>query len=192
MGLSYIRIMSNYPEFTEEEIFNLTPIFANSVINITQQGNFHQILTYDYIDETSKYKKKIFNDYEFYEQEIENITRNMQKILDNCVNSVNGHQIYPLVYQADIEFKNENLLFFYWIIKFKGDLKSGLNVYESNIEEEELEYNVQSIYILENPLKPISVSTVLHFDIIPEVNMIKYFGNKGEIVGPKEIIRFQS
>ncbi len=179
----------SYTDFPGEKTFILTPIFANSVINISKAGYFTQVLTYDYMDEDGDYFLKINEDYNFYTQEVETIKINMQKFMDSCINYVNDEIVSPKVIQADIDFKNNQLPYFYWIIVFRGKLKKGINVYKSDISEEELEYNIQSLYLLETPLVPKSVETALHYEIY--ANFVKYFGNKGEIVGPKEILRFE-
>ena len=182
----------SFTDFLGEETFILTPIFANSVINISKAGNFTQVLTYDYIDEDGDYFTKINEDYDFYVKEVETIKVNMQKFMntESCTNYVNGKKVTPKVIEADIDFKNNRLPFFYWIIVFSGKLKKGLNEYKSEISEEELEYNIQSLYLLETPLVPKSVETALHYEIFE--NSVKYFGNKGEIVGSKEVLRFEN
>jgi len=181
----------SYTDFLGEKTFVLTPIFANSVINISKAGNFTQVLTYEYSDEDGAYYLKINEDYDFYLQEVETIKINMQKFMDSCINYVNDEKVTPKVIEADIDFKNSRLPFFYWIIVFNGKLKTGLNVYKSDISEEKLDYNVQSIYLLEAPLVPKSVESALHYEIYEKQRFVKYFGNKGEIVGPKEILRFE-
>ncbi|MCP4764483.1 MAG: hypothetical protein GY870_22095 [archaeon] len=180
---------SNSPEISEFHA-DLKPIFASSIMYISKSGLFNQILTYDYYDDEGSYLKKIRMDQGFYNSEVKTIAQNMQNFMDNCINKVNGEYVYPKVIDADIDSRNDSLPFFYWIIKFKGDLIDGENLYESDIDEEELEYSINSIYILEEPLIPNSVETELHYEIDKEKRIIKYWGNKGEWVGPKEILRF--
>jgi len=180
----------SYTDFLGEETFILTPIFANSVIYISKAGLFTQVLTYEYIDEEGDYFRKINEDYDFYLKEVETIKINMQNFLLKCTNYVNGKKVTPKVIEAEIDFKNNKFPFFYWIIVFSSKLKKGLNEYKSEISEEELEYNIQSLYLLETPLVPKSVETSLHYEIFE--NFVKYFGNKGEIIGPKEVLRFES
>ncbi|MHA1729975.1 MAG: hypothetical protein ACTSWY_14795 [Promethearchaeota archaeon] len=184
--------MSSSPKLKEEP-FILIPIFASSIINISKSCTFNQILTYDYFDEFGEYYKKIQSDYEFYLKEVKTIFNNMQSYMDRCINQINNKRVNPKVIQAEIAFKNERFPFYYWVISFKGELKEkqGLNVYKSVIDEEELEYNILSIYILEKPFTPISVESNLHYEILKEKNIVKYYGNKGEIVGPIEILRFK-
>lgn len=175
----------------QKESYNLKPIFANSIITISKSGTFTQYLTYEYSEPTGRYYEKIQSDLKFYEQEIETIETNMQHFMDICKNKVNGEYVYPKVVETDIDFKTPTMPFFYWVIIFTGNLHPGTNIYESEIEKEELEYNISSIYILESPIVPESVESALNVDIIKEQRIVKYWGNEGNVVGPTEILRFR-
>jgi hypothetical protein len=175
----------------DESEFELIPIFASSFMTITASGEFLQTLVYDYYEKTGKYHKKIQTDRDFFLNEINDITQNMQGFMDKCQNKVNGKSVYPKVIESDIDFKNNTIPYFSWIIKFRADLQSGLNVYESKIDEEELEYDISSIYLFEESLTPETVETMLHNEISKEKHMVKYWGNRGELVGPKDILRFK-
>jgi len=175
----------------EESEFELIPIFASSFMTITSSGEFLQTLVYDYYEKTGKYHKKIQTDRDFFLNEINDITQNMQGFMDKCQNKVNGKSVHPRVIESDIDFKNNTLPYFSWIIKFKGELQPGLNIYESKIDEEELEYDISSIYLFEESLTPETVETMLHNEVSKEKHMVKYWGNRGEMVGPNEIIRFK-
>ena len=175
----------------EESEFELIPIFASSFMTITASGEFLQTLVYDYYEKTGKYHKKIQTDRDFFLNEINDITQNMQGFMDKCQNKVNGKSVHPSVIESDIDFKNNTLPYFSWIIKFKGELQPGLNTYESKIDEEELEYDISSIYLFEESLTPETVDTMLHNEVSKEKHMVKYWGNRGEMVGPNEIIRFK-
>ncbi|MBD3350274.1 MAG: hypothetical protein GF364_02195 [Candidatus Lokiarchaeota archaeon] len=177
------------PEYDEN--FQLSPIFANSVITITKSGAFHQVLTYDYSEPTGQYFKLVQLDDEFYEKEIENLSINMQNYMDSCVNKINDAYVKPEVIETEIDFKEEVFPFYYWVITFKGELKEGINVYESTIEKDTLEYNISSIYILEKPLIPISVESTLNYDILKEQRIVKYWAETNDSVGPTEILRFK-
>jgi hypothetical protein len=173
-----------------KEAFNLKPIFANSIMSITKNGTFTQFLTYEYSEPTTRYYEKVQLDRDFYEEELETLETNMQHFMDICKNKVNGEYVYPKVIETDIDFKTPAMPYFYWVIVFKGNLKPGINVYESEIEKEELEYNINSIYMLEDPLIPESVESALHVDINKEKRIVKYWGDEGDMVGPTEILRF--
>jgi hypothetical protein len=171
--------------------FNLKPIFASSIITITTLGNFLQYLTYDYQEETGEYYARIREDDEFYINELDTIFLNMQSFMEDLPNTINGHIMIPKVIHAEIDFKNENLPYFYWILRFEGPLKIGLNNYESVMSNEKLDYDVTSIYMFDGGLQPVSVQSSLHYEILKNERIVKYWGYKGEIVGPREILQFE-
>ncbi|MBN2156647.1 MAG: hypothetical protein JW776_11455 [Candidatus Lokiarchaeota archaeon] len=170
--------------------FDLTPIFASSIITITARGNFLQYLTYDYVEDTHRYYSQIKENDEFYLSELEAITSNMQSFMNDLPNSINGKITIPQVIHTEIDFKSEYLPFFYWVLEFQGPLKSGLNTYESAMSKEKLEYDVNSIYLFDLGLSPISVQSSLHFEILRKERIVKYWGYKNEIVGPTEVLIF--
>ena len=171
--------------------FNLKPIFASSIITITASGHFLQHLTYDYQEETGKYYARIMEDDDFYLEELDNISWNMQSFMEDLPNTINDHTIIPKVVHAEIDFKIETLPYFYWILKFNGPLKFGLNQYESIMSEETLDYDITSIYLFDDTLQPVSVQSSLHYEVMKNERIVKYWAYKGEIVGPKEVLRFE-
>ncbi len=74
--------------------FSLKPIFASSIITITASGHFLQYLTYDYQEETGKYYARIQDD-DFYLDELETITWNMQAFMEDLPNTINGRTCNP-------------------------------------------------------------------------------------------------
>jgi len=171
--------------------YYLKPIFASSVITITDSGEFLQYLTYDYIEESREYYSRIKEDDEFYISEMETISLNMQSFMDDLPNLINGIEVIPQVLHVEIDFKTEYLPFFYWVLEFHGLLKRGLNIFESMISKEKLEYDVNSIYLFDASLTPISVQSSLHYEIFQNERIVKYWAYQGEEVGPKEVLQFQ-
>ncbi|MHA1111606.1 MAG: hypothetical protein ACTSRE_10925 [Promethearchaeota archaeon] len=171
--------------------YTLKPIFASSVITITASGNFLQYLTYDYQEESTEYYARIKEDDDFYINELDTISLNMQSFMEDLPNTINGHTVIPQVIHAEIDFKNESLPFFYWVLEFHGPLHVGKNSYESVMSNEELEYDVNSIYLFDTILRPLSVQSSLHYEILRNERIVKYWAYKGEIVGPKEVLQFE-
>lgn len=174
----------------DQSEYILKPIFATSIITVTAAGHFLQYLTYDYQESTGEYFSRIKDDNEFYINELETITINMQSFMEDLPNTINGHTVIPQVIHAEIDFKIESLPFFYWVLEFDGPLKLGLNSYESVMSNEILEYDVNSIYLFDAKLKPMSVQSSLHYEILRNERIVKYWAYKGEIVGPKEVLQF--
>lgn len=171
--------------------YYLKPIFASSVITITNSGHFLQHVSYDYQEDSQDYYSRIKEDDEFYLLELETITVNMQSFMDNLPNTINEHTVIPQVIHAEIDFKTPSLPFFYWVLEFHGPLKTGLNTYESVMSKEKLEYDVNSIYLFDPPLSPVSVQSSLHYELLRTERIVKYWAYKGEIIGPKEVLQFE-
>jgi len=171
--------------------FDLIPIFANSTIYISKSGNFHQVLTYDYTEDSGGYFDKIRYNPDFYQDEVDAITKNQQKFLNEFPNYINDKKVTAKIIHCDIDFKEETLPFFYWVIEFSGKLVKGLNTYHSTIEESVLEYDVNSIYILESPLVLDSIESVFHHEIHNDGRLIKYWGYMGDKVGNTEVLKFK-
>ena len=171
--------------------YNLKPIFASSIITITASGHFLQYLTYDYYEKSQEYYSRIKEDDDFYLIELDTISINMQSFMEDLPNTINGQTVIPQVIHAEIDFKNESLPFFYWVLEFHGPLTIGLNTYESVMSNEKLDYDVNSIYLFDSSLRPVSVQSALHYEILRNERIVKYWAYKGEIVGPKEVLQFQ-
>ena len=180
-----------FSEDQDEEDFILIPIFWTSVLTITNEGYFHQVLTYDYSESTGRYFNKIQSERDFYVNELRNIRVNMQNFLDDCPNWVNDEEVRPKVLDADIDFRSSSNPFFYWVIQFRGEFQEGINEYKSTIEEEKLEYAINSTYIFEPPLMPLDAKSKMNFDVDRKKRIIRYWASAGDIVGPTEIITFK-
>ena len=171
--------------------YNLKPIFASSIITITASGHFLQHLTYDYQDISEEYYERIKEDDEFYLNELETISSNMQSFMADLPNTINDHTVIPKVVHTEIDFKIPSLPFFYWVLKFHGPLKNGINTFDSVMSNEKLEYDVNSIYLFDPLLKPVAIQSSLHYEILHNERIVKYWAYKGEIVGPKEVLEFE-
>ncbi len=99
--------------------------------------------------------------------------------------------VIPQVVHAEIDFKIKTLPFFYWVLEFNGPIKKGLNIYESVMSNEALEYDVNSIYLFDASLKPVSVQSSLHYELLHNERIVKYWAYRGEIVVPKEVLQFK-
>jgi hypothetical protein len=171
--------------------FDLKPIFASSIITITSSGHFLQHLTYDYQEETGEYYARIKEDDDFYLDELDTISWNMQAFMEDLPNKINGHVVIPRVVHAEIDFKIETLPFFYWVLEFDGPFHRGLNTYESIMNTEVLEYDVNSIYLFDTSLRPVSVQSSLHYELFQNERIVKYWAYKGELVGPQEVLQIK-
>ncbi|NVM54852.1 MAG: hypothetical protein HWN66_14205 [Candidatus Helarchaeota archaeon] len=170
---------------SEERII---PTHASSFFSISRDGEFHQLLQYDYYDPDEYYSRLERDD---FLEEIRKLWLNMQNYLEEETNKVNGVMVYPKVEFCDIQFRGRpQNPFIIWTITFKGDFQIGLNKYETKTDEEELEYDCYVIWQFpEKTKKILKVDTKLYYDIFG--NRIVLWGEKGMKIGGFERIHFE-
>ncbi len=168
----------------------VVPMHASSFFSLSGDGEFHQLLHYDYYDPEGFYLELGRNDKDFLE-EIQKLWANMQGYLEEEWNKVNGKMVYPQVKFCDIQFRGNYVNpFIIWIITFKGEFQKGINVYETKTDEEELEYDCYVNWQFPiNCKKIIKVETEMYYDIFG--NQIVLWGEKGMKIGGFEQIRFE-
>ncbi|MGQ9723711.1 MAG: hypothetical protein ACUVXA_20625 [Candidatus Jordarchaeum sp.] len=168
---------------------NIIPIFAHTFFSVSRDGEFHQLLTYDYYD-PDKYYLNLESTPEEYEKEIEKLWLNMQGYLEEEINQVNGERVYPKVIFTDLQFRgSENTPFILWIISFKGKFKEGENIYKTVTEEEVLEYDCDAIWTFPEDCEILSVTTPMDYEIMN--NILLLWAKKGDKIGGHEEIRFR-
>ena len=170
---------------SEEKII---PTHASSFFSISRNGEFHQLLQYDYNDPEEYYLNLKQED---FHEEVKKLWSNMQGYLEEETNKINGVMVYPKVEFCDIQFRGRATNpFFVWIITFKGDFQKGINKYETKTDEEELEYECYAIWQFPAEVKSIlKVDTKLYYDIFG--NRIVLWGEKGMKIGGFERIHFE-
>lgn len=177
--------MSN-EDISEDQVI---PIHAMAFFSISSDGEFHQLLQYDYYDPQGYYSKLIESKDDFA-KEIRKLWLNMQGYLEEETNKINQTKVYPQVKFCDIQHRGmrENP-FITWIISFKGEFQEGINVYETQTEEEQLEYDCYAIWEFPQNTKILKVQTKLYYDIFG--NRIILWADKDMVIGGYEKIRFE-
>ena len=177
--------MLNDKEKNEED--QVIPIHAMAFFSVSRDGEFHQLLQYDYYDPECYYLN--LGKEEFIE-EIRKLWLNMQGFLEEETNKVNQKMVYPQVKFCDIQHRGiRESPFISWIIGFKGEFQEGVNVYETHTEEEQLEYDCYAIWEFPQNTKIIKVQTKLYHDIFG--NRIVLWADKDMTIGGNEKIRFE-
>ena len=169
---------------------NIIPIHASSFFSISRDGEFHQLLQYDYYDPDEFYFK-LERDKKALTEEIRKLWMNMQGYLEDEVNKINGRIVYPEVKFCDIQHRGRRKNpYIIWIITFKGDFQTGINIYETKTDEEALEYDCYAMWQFPRECKKIiQVESKLYYDIFG--NRIILWGNKGMKIGGYERIQFE-
>ncbi|MFX1294617.1 MAG: hypothetical protein ACFFD2_07165 [Promethearchaeota archaeon] len=165
----------------------IVPVHASSFFSISRDGEFHQLLQYDYYDPEGYYSS--FEEAEL-SREIEKVWLNMQSYLEEETNKVNGKIIYPKVEFCDILHRGrQERPFIIWIITFKGEFYKGINVYETKTDVEKLEYDCYVVWQFPQKTKIINVDTKLFYDIFG--SRIVLWGEQGMNIGGFERIRIE-
>ncbi|MDD1778105.1 MAG: hypothetical protein LUQ65_08030, partial [Candidatus Helarchaeota archaeon] len=89
-------------EKTEQD--QIIPIHAMAFFSVARDGEFHQILQYDYYDPKGYYAK--LGRAEFSE-EIRKLWLNMQGYLEEETNKINQKRVYPQVKFCDIQHRGK-------------------------------------------------------------------------------------
>jgi len=166
---------------------NIIPIYASSFFSVSRDGEFHQILQYDYYDQDYYYFN--LNDKEFSE-EIRKLWSNMQSYLEEEINTVNGKRTYPAVKICDIQFRGRGEQpYIFWIITFKGAFQKGVNIYETITEKEVLEYDCYAAWQFPEKTTITEIKSELYYDIFE--SRILFWAEKGMAIGGAERIRFE-
>ena len=111
----------------------IVPLHAESFFFVSNNGEFFQVLIYDYYDE-EEYYRRLSHDEEAFVREVDKLWLNMQSILDEGELYINGVLVRPRVIFMDIQHRGSGTLpYFIWIINFKGKFRRGINIYLSLI-----------------------------------------------------------
>ncbi len=159
-------------------------------MTISRDGEFYQVIYYDYEDLAGEYFAQLEGDEAFSQEEVGLLHENMQGFLDEERNLLNGKRVYPEVKVVDIDFRDRRHPFHCFVINFAGEMQSGLNTYRSELPPEDpLEYTIHSVYQFPQRTKIQEVITKMHYQVVG--NLILFWASKGQSLGMLEEITFQ-
>jgi len=161
------------------------PVYAYSFFFVT-----HRLLDYTIIfeyEDPLEYYRKVIEDPDLYEEELEKLRINMQNILDDEVTRFNDKEIHPKVVFVDIGFR-EDFKRPYIVFRISADieLRKGRNVYENIYEATYAEYDYSSYWYLPKGSRIIEVIIDGTWEIEGE-NLIIYVKKNTRIRGYEKI-----
>ncbi len=167
----------------------ITPLYAYAYFSVAQAGEIHQLLQYDYHDPEEYYANLCHEEkQEEFNAEVDMLWNNMDSFLGEEKNFINNKKVTPRVVHVDIGHRGSQVLpYITWLIDFKGEFKTGKNVYRTWTPEEKLEYDCHCIWHFPQNTK-ISIKTSMNFDIIN--NLIILWARKSDVIGGSEEIVF--
>jgi len=135
--------MKYFKESMEDRV---RPIHALCFFTVSLLGNINQLIVFDYYDPDKYYASLI--ERELIDEELEAIASKMQDYLDEEKVLINGKRVYPELRYIDLAFRGSlKRPSLYFIIHFKGDFKTGINVYEDYYDREIAEYDYEFYWI---------------------------------------------
>lgn len=118
----------------------IRPIYGQGFFYVSRSGAFIQVVVFDYYDPAHYYAEVVSNA-ALLKNEAEALKNNMQLYLDQEKVIVNEERVRPKVVNVEIGLRGlKRIAYVAFVIEFKSQLKSGLNVYENYYEEEYVGY----------------------------------------------------
>ncbi|MEZ0248127.1 MAG: hypothetical protein ABWJ97_02535 [Thermoproteus sp.] len=158
-------------------------VFARAFFNMDPLGSVSQYMVFYYHDPKAYYaglSKSALR------RELEAVRSNMQKFLDEEAISINGRRVEAKVVHIDIGLITINYVYITFLIRFKGELHEGLNVYEDVYEEEVAEYPYEFLWWLPGRVVRAHIAGDVHI----EGNILSVKVPAGLKVGGREVIEF--
>ncbi|MGC8583169.1 MAG: hypothetical protein ACP5KY_08850 [Thermoproteus sp.] len=159
------------------------PIFARAFFNMDPLGSVSQYMVFYYRDPKAYYAGL---SREALRRELEAVRRNMQSFLDEEAISINGRRVEAKVVHVDIGLIAIDLPYITFLIKFRGELRRGLNVYEDVYEEEVAEYPYEFLWSLPGRV----VRAAMAGDVRIHGSLLSVRVPAGTKVGGRESIEF--
>ena len=152
-------------------------------------GDIIEQIIFEYIDEEGIYEE-ILSDEDLRQEELKKIRRNMQAFLDEEIVKINGVEVRPMVFHVDIGLAGSiNRPFIKYLIRFAGDFKEDLNIYENIYEPEEAEYNYSVIWVFPEGARIVDVDVGVTYFVGPS-NILRFYVRKGFKTSGVERISF--
>lgn len=159
------------------------PIYAKGFFSMDAQGVVKQYTVFFYADPDHYYAGL---SKEELKRELNMLRRNMQQFLDEEVIRINGKRVRARVIHVNVGLMTISTPFIEFLITFRGPLRSGLNTYDDEYEEEVTEYPYDILWWL--PGKVVEVRMPGDINVMGNILLARV--GSGIRVGGKESISF--
>ena len=166
----------------------VVPIHAQEYFNVASDGEITQVVIFYYYDPKGYYEE--LADRGEIGKELDKMLINMQSFLDEEKVYLNEQRVRPKVIGADLSFVSSEIVSATFMIKFKGTLRKGINVYEDHYEPEIAEYDYEIYWIFPPGWKVIDVDMAGDHEIIGDGNILVVWAEEGINIGDHEQILF--
>lgn len=168
---------------------NVQPVHATCYFTVSKNGEFNQILIYDYYD-PKEYYAELLHKPRALKNDLLSVTLNMQKFLNEETVKINGEVAKPKVINTQLIHRgfrdSPSITFTIW---FRGKLNRGINIFENLSSEEEAPYDFETTWIF--PSRARVLETLLKGYVNTCKNIVIINARKGETVGGYEKIVFR-
>ena len=165
------------------------PVHASSFFSVSNTGEIHERLNFEYLD-MEGYYRKVIRDENLLATEVEKLVGNMQFFLDKERVEINSERVRSKVDFCDIYPKGKtDVVSVIYLIDFTGKFTEGHNVIETWLEEEQAPYDFEILWRFPVGTKIVEVETTMDFDIYDDI--ISLWAIDGDDVGGYEKIVFE-
>ncbi|TFF93612.1 hypothetical protein EU546_05990 [Candidatus Thorarchaeota archaeon] len=165
------------------------PIHAESFFSVSQTGEVHERLYFEYRDYDGYYFD-LLKDNEAFGEEIAKLSSNMQYYLDQERVEFNGERVMSIVRYTDIVMKGEtNFVAVLYLIDFAGRFTPSTNTIETWLEREIAPYDFEIIWRFPAGTTIEQIETDLEFEIYRD--FVVLWALEGDDVGGYERMTFE-
>jgi hypothetical protein len=165
------------------------PLHADSFFSVSQTGEVHERLCYEYLDPEGFYRR-VIRDERLLKKEVEKLVDNMQFFLDQERVEINGARVRSRVDYCDIFLKGASeVVAVVYLIDFAGRFKPTANKIETWLEEEEAPYDFEIIWRFPIGSQIKEIETALDFEIYGD--LVTLWALEGDAVGGYERMEFE-
>jgi hypothetical protein len=164
------------------------PLHAESFFSVARTGEIHERLCFEYTD-PGHYYRRVLQDEDAFEKEIETLSGNMQYYLDKERVEINGRQVKSFVSYVDIFLKGESdIVAVVYLIDFTGRFSAGNNKIETWLEEETAPYDFEIMWRFPLGTHEISIESLLDYEVYDSIVVL--WAEEGDRVGGYERMEF--
>lgn len=167
----------------------MKPVFGYCYFTVDRSGQFTEVIIFEYVDEDQEFAE-ILSDNLRLREELTKVRENMQSFIDAEEVRVNGKRVRPRIIKTLAGIAGDPCRpYISFIIRFRGALKPGLNVYEDKYEEDVAEYDYMVTWVLPPGSRVVEAEFGFKYEVGPD-NVISFSVPKGSSTPGYEKILF--
>ena len=167
----------------------MKPVFGYGLFSVSKEGEITESIVFEYFDKEMEYAR-LLRDEELLYDELVSLRINMQGFLDEEIVKINGIVVRPYVVTVNVGLSGSPYRpFINYIIKFRGELRPGINVYENYYEPERADYDYIVTWVFPEEAKVLDADVGVEYVVRPQ-NVLTFRVRKGHLLPGSETISF--